>query len=264
MTGTDRPLVRVDRHDDGVLGVVTIDRPEALNALNEAVLRELSAAIRRLVREGARILVITGAGEKAFVAGADIAAMKGLGRSRAADFARRGQRVLEQVAQFPGVSIAAVGGWALGGGMELAMACDLILCDEGARFGQPEVNLGVIPGFGGTQRLVRLVGAQRARELILSGRTVNADEAVRIGLALQALPRGTVLEAALQLGRTIAGKGPRAVQLAKRAIALAGNLSIELGLQEEADLFALCFDTQDQKEGMAAFLEKRPPRFTGR
>ncbi len=259
---SDGAVVQVDWRE-GDVAVVTIDRPKALNALNAQVIHELGTAIDAIQREKIRHLIVTGAGDKAFVAGADIAAMKDMTRREAKAFSRRGQRVLHSLSIFPGVTIAAVDGYALGGGMELALACDLIVAGAKARFGQPEVNLGVIPGFGGTQRLSRLVGAQRARELILTGRMIKADEAVRLGIALEVVEAGTALPRALELASTIGSKGPRAVTLSKEAIRLAGELDIEIGLQEEAELFAQCFDTADQTEGMAAFLEKREANFTG-
>lgn len=244
------------------VALVTINRPEALNALNLAVLDALAMAVARARRDGVRVLVLTGAG-KAFVAGADIKAMKDLDRVAATDFARRGQRIIHMLTTFPGVTIAAVNGYALGGGMELAMACDLILADERAKFGQPEVKLGVIPGFGGTQRLRRLVGAMRARELVFTGRTFGAEEAVAMGLALEVAPKGTCLDVAKAMARTIEGQGPQAVRWAKRACKLSEELTIEVGLQEEANFFGRCFETADQTEGMAAFIEKRAPEFTG-
>ena len=246
--------------------ILTIDRPDALNALNQAIIRELHAELIRAEQDGIRHVVVTGAGAKAFVAGADIAAMAGMDRAEATQFARRGQRVLHLLSLYPGVTIAAVNGYALGGGMELAMACDLILAAPNAVFGQPEVNLGVIPGFGGTQRLRRRVGPQRARELILTGRNVKADEAVRIGLALRVVgeDEGSVLDAALKVCDGIGRKGPQAVRWAKQACALAEELDLEVGLQEEATFFGACFETADQDEGMSAFLEKRKPVFSGR
>ena len=240
--------------------VLTINRPEALNALDLAVLDALAAAIIQAQRDGVRHLIVTGAG-KAFVAGADIKAMADLDRATATDFARRGQRILHMLSNYRGITIAAVSGYALGGGMELAMACDLILADERAKFGQPEVRLGVIPGFGGTQRLGRLVGAMRARELIFTGRTFGAEEAARIGLILKSCPAGTVLDEAKAMTAGIEGMGPLAVRWAKRACKLSGELNIDVGLQEEADLFGRCFDTADQTEGMAAFVAKRAPAF---
>ena len=240
--------------------VLTINRPGALNALDLAVLDALGDAITQAQRDGVRHLIVTGAG-KAFVAGADIKAMVDLDRAGATEFARRGQRIIHMLTSYRGVTIAAVNGYALGGGMELAMACDLILADERAKFGQPEVKLGVIPGFGGTQRLSRLVGAMRARELIFSSRTIGAEEAVRIGLVLKAVPTGTVLDEAKAMAAGIEGMGPLAVRWAKRACKLSEELNIDVGLQEEAELFGRCFDTSDQTEGMAAFVAKRAPVF---
>ncbi|HCP46639.1 MAG TPA: hypothetical protein DIU15_11380 [Deltaproteobacteria bacterium] len=257
------PVVGVERTARGV-AVITISRPEALNALNGQVIQELGQALHRLAAEGVRQVVLTGAGEKAFVAGADIAAMASFNRAEATAFARRGQRVLNQLSLYPGVTIAAVNGFALGGGMELAMACDLILASENAKFGQPEVNLGVIPGFGGTQRLSRLIGPQRARELIFTGRTFDAQEAVSLGLALRATPRGGVVDAALEIAHTIASKGPRAIELAKLSCANGERFDLAIGLQEEAEFFGQCFETSDQSEGMSAFLEKRSPMFAGK
>lgn len=251
-------VVQLDRR--GAVGVLTVNRPEALNALNGAVLDGLDQALDAL--GDAAALVLTGAGPKAFVAGADIAAMRELDHGGAASFARRGQAVLSRLEQLPIPVIAAVNGFALGGGCELAMACDLILAAPNALFGQPEVKLGVIPGFGGTQRLVRRVGEMRAKELIFSARTVKAEEAVALGLALRVAD--PVLDAAVALGEEIARMGPVAVRLAKKAIAAASDVPLGEGLHLEAEMFGLCFDTADQKEGMAAFLEKRKAAFTGR
>ena len=255
-------LVTAEEQGPSVV-VLRINRPEALNALNEAVLSALGEAIGREQAKQTRVVVLTGAGDKAFVAGADIAQMSSFGRAEATQFSRFGQRVFNMLTLYRGVTIAAVNGFALGGGMEMAMACDLILVDEKARLGQPEVSLGVIPGFGGTQRLVRLVGAHRARELIFTGRTIKADEAVQLGIALKSCPEGTVLEEALSLARTISDKGPVAIRLAKQSCANGERFDPAIGFQEEADLFGKCFDTQDQREGMVAFLEKRPAQFQG-
>jgi len=257
-------FVEVTDHG-GHTRVLTINRPDALNALNHDVIRALHAALQQAEAAGVQHLVVTGAGTKAFVAGADIAAMSKMDRAEATQFARWGQRVLHLLTLYPGVTIAAVNGYALGGGMELAMGCDLILAAPNAVFGQPEVNLGVIPGFGGTQRLRRRVGPQRARELILTGRNVKAEEAVTLGLALRvvSLDEGSVLDGALKLCDTLGRKGPQAVRWAKKACALAEELDLEVGLQEEAAFFGACFETVDQTEGMAAFLEKRKPVFVG-
>lgn len=262
MATTD--LILVTEHGEHTR-VFTINRPDALNALNLQVIDQLRRELAVAEKAGTRHIVVTGAGTRAFVAGADIGAMAEMDRGAATQFARRGQRVLHLLTLYPGITVAAVNGYALGGGMELAMACDLILAGPRAVFGQPEVNLGVIPGFGGTQRLRRRVGPQRAREMILTGRNVKAEEAVQMGLALRVVPEdeGTVLEAALELCGRLERKGPQAVLRAKRACALAEELDLEVGLQEEAGLFGACFDTADQTEGMAAFLEKRKPAFRG-
>ncbi len=259
---SEEALVLVESHGDAV-AIVTINRPKALNALNPAVLTALGEILERLKEDGVRIVIVTGAG-KAFVAGADIKAMRDLDRGGANHLARYGQRILHLLARYPGVTIAAVNGFALGGGMELAMACDLIVAGGRARFGQPEVKLGVIPGFGGTQRLGRLVGAMRARELVFTGRMFGADEAVRIGLALENTGETPALDRAKELADTIGSMGPQAVRYAKRACMQAESLGIEVGLQEEAEFFGRCFDTADQTEGMTAFIEKRDPDFQGR
>ena len=252
--------VRIERIDH--VAVITIDRPKALNALNPATLAALDAAIDQV--GDARAVVITGGGEKAFVAGADISVMAKLSAIEAGQFAAMGQRVFDRLEALPMPVIAAVNGFALGGGCELALACDLVLAAPNAVFGQPEVKLGVIPGFGGTQRLVRRVGTMRARELCFSARNVKADEAVAIGLALRVVTEGSVRDAALALANQIAAQGPVAVRLAKRAILDGDGADLRVGLAGERTLFALCFATDDQKEGMAAFLEKRAAAFTGR
>ncbi len=251
-------FVRTERRGAALL--VTIDRPKALNALNLQVLEELSEVLDDV--GDARALVLTGGGEKAFVAGADIAAMAELDTLTAHGFAAFGQAVLNKLEELPIPTIAAVNGFALGGGCELAMACDITLASRTAMFGQPEVKLGVIPGFGGTQRLVRRVGSQRARELCFTGRNVKVDEAVQIGLALRVCE--SVVDEALAMAGQIAANGPVAVQLCKRAILDNDGQPLGAALISERQLFGLCFATQDQKEGMAAFLGKRKAEFTGR
>lgn len=246
-------------HRDGI-AILTINRPAALNAINAAVLADLAAAVGQ--RGDARALVITGAGPKAFVAGADISEMRALDNAGANAFARRGQAVFRSLEELPIPVIAAVNGFALGGGCELALACDLVLAAPNAVFGQPEVKLGVIPGFGGTQRLVRRVGEMRARELTFTGRNVKAEEAVAIGLALRIAD--PVLDAAIALANDIVAVGPVAVNLAKKALGVALDVELRAGLTIEAELFGLCFDTEDQKEGMAAFLERRKASFAGK
>ena len=247
----------------GLVGVIELDRPKALNAINPQMVADLGTLLGALEGRGLRALVLTGAGKRAFAAGADIKAMAGLSAVEAERFAQQGQRVLAGLEHFPAPTIAAVNGFALGGGCELAMCCDLILAGPNASFGQPEVKLGVIPGFGGTQRLVRRVGRQRALELMLTGRTVKAEEAVRLGLAL-AVSEESVLEDALDLARRIAANGPVAVRLVKRAVHETDRLDLAAGLAAEASLFGLCFSTEDQREGMAAFVERRPAAFRGR
>ncbi len=248
----------------GKVLVVTINRVSALNALNADVLDGLDAACGdAALLNGAVAVVLTGAGPKAFVAGADIAAMSTLDAEGARAFAERGQRVFDRLAALPVPVIAAVNGFALGGGCELALACDLVLAAPNAVFGQPEVKLGVIPGFGGTQRLVRRIGAMKAAELCFTGRNVKADEAVSLGLALRVVADQPVLDAALALAEQIGAMGPVAVRLCKQAVNAATDADLRGGLLLERDLFALCFSTADQKEGMAAFLQKRPAAFSG-
>lgn len=249
---------------EGAVAVITIQRPQALNAINQAVLDGLDAALTSVAGdEGIRAVVLTGAGEKAFVAGADIGAMKSLTAVEAERFAGRGQAVLDRVAKLGVPVIAAINGFALGGGCELAMACDILIASSKARFGQPEVKLGVIPGFGGTQRLLRRVGLSNALDLCLTGRMIGADEALRMGLVSQVV-EGDVRELAVQMAQGIAALGPVAVRLCKRAIHENADGALESAEAAERTLFGLCFATNDQTEGMAAFLEKRAAEFQGR
>lgn len=248
---------------DGGVHVAKVNRPGALNALDRAVLDALDVVVAAVRADaGARALVIAGEGGKAFVAGADIAAMAAMAPLDAEAFSAAGQGVFDRIAALPVPVIAAVGGFALGGGCELALACDLVVAGPKATFGQPEVKLGVIPGFGGTQRLVRRVGVGRALDLCLTGRMVKVDEAAAIGL-VERVVDGDVLEAALGLAREIAAMGPVAVRLCKRAIYEGKDADLGAALLGERSMFALCFSTADQKEGMAAFLERRAARFTG-
>lgn len=248
---------------DGV-AVVTINRPAALNALNREVLDELAAAFAELeTNEDVACVILTGSGSKAFVAGADIAEMQALDAVSAEHFAKRGHAILNTIESFPKPVIAAVNGFALGGGCELAMACDIRIAAENARFGQPEVNLGVIPGFGGTLRLARLVGKGRAKELIFTGDMIDAQEAYRIGLANKIVPAEELLAKARSMATKIASKGPVAVRFAKESVDNGLEMDQDRAGRFEASLFGLCFATTDQKEGMQAFLEKRPAKFTG-
>ena len=249
---------------DGI-ATVTVNRPRALNALNEKTLGELLASFEGLEADPSiRAVILTGAGEKAFVAGADIAAMKDLDVVAARNFALLGHQVMNVIEHLSKPVIAAVNGFALGGGCELALACDIRLAGDNARFGQPEVNLGVIPGFGGTQRLPRLIGKGRAKELLFTGDMIDAGEALRLGLVNRVVPPGELLGAARDLATKITGKGAFAVALCKEAVNNGLEMDIDKACRFEADHFALCFATADQKEGMGAFLEKRPANFSGR
>ncbi len=245
--------------------VLTINRPKVLNALNGPTIQELGEAIDLVaVDANARALLLTGAGDKAFVAGADISQMRDYSPLEARGWAQSTMSVFRRLELLPCPTIGVVNGYALGGGCELAMSCDFILAGERAVFGQPEVNLGVTPGFGGTQRLSRLVGRAMALELIVTGRQIKAQEALTIGLVNHVYPDDELMERALDMGRLIASKGPVAVRLAKEAIQRGQDLDLENACLLESEIFALCFASDDQSEGMAAFLERRQAVFEGR
>jgi enoyl-CoA hydratase len=245
--------------------VLTITRPEKLNALNRAMLAALAARLDALARdETLRVLIITGAGPKAFVAGADISEFEGLTPDAATRYARDGQLVLDRLEALPVPTIAAINGYALGGGCELALACTFRVMAETARLGLPETSLGLIPGFGGTQRLARAIGRQQALELILTGRQVDAAEAVRLGLVLRAVPADQVMEAAQALGDQLAARAPLALRYAREAVAAGLDRPLADGLAVEARLFGLAAASADMREGVRAFLEKRHASFTGR
>ncbi|MCC6531221.1 MAG: enoyl-CoA hydratase/isomerase family protein [Burkholderiales bacterium] len=245
--------------------LLTVNRPKALNALNAETLDEIAAALARVGQDpAARVLLVTGAGDKAFVAGADIAQMQAFDSARAQAFSERGNRTFRAIELLPVPAIALVNGYALGGGCELAMACDWAIASERALFGQPEVNLGVVAGFGGTQRLPRLVGRSLAMELLTTGRLVKADEALRIGLVTQVVAPEQLRDKGLELARTIAAKGPAAVRLTKQIVQRGQDMDLVNACQQEAFAFGLCCATEDQKEGMQAFLDKRPAKFHGR
>ena len=245
--------------------LLTVNRPKALNALNAATLDEIAAAIAKIgADDNVRVLLVTGAGDKAFVAGADISAMKEMTIEQAREFSEKGMRVMHALEALPVPVIALVNGYALGGGCELALACDWILAAENAAFGQPEVSLGIPPGFGGTQRLPRRIGTARALEVLTSARQVKAAEAVAMGLANQVYPASELKGKGLEMARMIASKGPVAVRLAKQAVQRGANLDLFAACALETELFAQAFTTQDRKEGMTAFLEKRPPKFQNR
>ena len=245
--------------------LLTVNRPKALNALDAATLDEIAAAVAKVAADdAARVLLVTGAGDKAFVAGADIAGMQEMTIEKAREFSEKGMNVMHALEALPAPVIALVNGYCLGGGCELALACDWILASDTAVFGQPEVNLGILPGFGGTQRLPRKLGPARALELLTTGRQVKADEALRIGLANHVCPAVELSAKGLELARMIASKGPAAVRLIKQAVQRGGNLDLYTACSLETDLFTRAFATLDQKEGMCAFLEKRPAKFTGK
>jgi len=244
------------------IAAITINRPSAMNAMTPATLDELAEAVRRV--NGApevRAAILTGAGTKAFMAGADIAAMRDMTPAQARDLARQAHQIYADIERSPKTFIAAVNGYALGGGCELAMACDIRLASENAKFGQPEINIGIIPGFGGTQRLPRLVGKGRALEMILTGEMIDAREAHRIGLVNRVVTQEELPEEARRLARAIAAKGMVAVGLCKEAVNNGLNMELAKACAYEAELFAHSFSTADQKEGMSAFLEKRPAVF---
>ena len=253
---------------DGAVGTITINRPRALNALNSTVLRELARAASELCDPArgtpARALILTGAGEKAFAAGADIAEMASMSAWAGQEFSALGHRAMAALEALPCATIAAINGFALGGGLELAMSCDLIYCAETAKLGQPEVNLGVTPGFGGSQRLSRLVGKSRAKELIFTGEPIDAARALQIGLVLEVLPKDQLLAHCRAVAARIATKGPLAVAMSKQLIERGFDQPLAAANHLEAQAFGLLFDTADRREGMKAFVEKRPPVFTGR
>lgn len=245
--------------------LLTVNRPKALNALNPATIAEIGQAVAQVAADpGARVLLVTGAGDKAFVAGADISAMQNFSAVEAKEFSLQGLRVFRSLENLPVPVIAVVNGYCLGGGCELAMSCDWILASDKALFGQPEVNLGVTPGFGGTQRLTRLVGRALALELITTARNLKADEALAVGLATHVYPTEALREEAFKMARAIASKGPVAIRLAKETIQRGQDLDLDNACVLESDAFALCFTTGDQKEGMTAFLEKRKANFSGK
>ena len=245
--------------EKGLVGVITINRPKVLNALCSQVLDELNEVLDSIDTKKLRCLVVTGAGEKSFVAGADISEMSTLNKEQGETFGKKGNDVFLKLEAFPLPTVAAVNGFALGGGCELAMACDIRYCSENAMFGQPEVGLGITPGFGGTQRLARIVGTGMAKELVFSARNIKAPEALRIGLVNAVLPAEELMPAVMKLANRIAGNAPIAVQAAKKAMTEGISLPISQAVVCEEKAFGSCFATEDQKEGMGAFLEKRKP-----
>lgn len=246
------------------IAVLTINNPP-VNALSAQVLDELEEALNHLAgREDVRVLIVTGAGDRAFAAGADIRRIHELDAVSGVDFARRGQEVFNKLEDLPIPSIAAVNGVALGGGCELALACDLRVAAENATFGQPEVNLGLMPGYGGSQRLPRVVGLGLAKEMIFTGEPVSAQEAYRIGLVNRVVPKGQAVEGAKELAQKIVKKAPLGVKFAKKAVDWGRETSSRQGMALEAQLFGQLCGTEDAKEGTGAFLEKRTPVFRGK
>jgi enoyl-CoA hydratase len=248
---------------EGFVATLTVNRPKSLNALNAKTLREMTGAVREIADQS-RALILTGAGDKAFVAGADIAEMAPMTPWSAREFSELGHVLTALLEDIPCATIAAVNGYALGGGLELAVACDMIYASENAKLGLPEVTLGVTPGFGGTQRLVRLVGKLRAKEIIFTGEMVDAQTAARIGLVNSVVPQQELLDHCKKVAEKIAQRGPLAIGRAKRLVERGYDMPLRAANRQEAETFALLFDTQDRAEGMKAFLEKRPARFVGR
>lgn len=248
---------------DGKIGIIKINRPEALNALNSDVLMDLDKAIDDVaLNDAIEVIIITGEG-KAFVAGADIAQMKDLSFEEGRKFGNLGQKVFRKIEKLEKPTIAAVNGFALGGGCELAMCCDIRIASEKSKFGQPEVGLGIIPGFSGTQRLPRLVGVAKAKELIFTGDVISAREAEHISLVNKTVEPEVLMDEAKKMAEKILKNAPLAVKYANFAIKLGAEVDIDTGIGIEADLFGMCFASKDQKEGMTAFLEKRKPDYKG-
>lgn len=244
------------------IAIVTLNRPDKLNALNAQTISNLDSAFDHIKNdEEIDIVILTGSGEKAFVAGADISELNKLDMIKAKEFAEKGQEVFNKIENLDKPVIAAINGFALGGGCELALACHIRLASENAKFGQPEVNLGVIPGYGGTQRLARLINTGRAMEYILSADMIDANEAYRIGLVNKVYSQSELMERAIEMAHKITAKGQQAVRLAMKAVNAVNQMPLKEGLKFEASLFALCCGTEDFKEGTSAFLEKRKPLF---
>lgn len=250
-------------HDGGVTRL-TLNRPKQLNALNQQLFRELEQILDQVAEDPAvRVVVITGAGERAFAAGADIREFEAMGPVEALEFSRNTQRVLRKLETLPKPTIAAVNGFALGGGCELMMACDIAYAADSAKIGQPEITLGIIPGGGGTQRLPRLLGKQKAKELVLTGEALSAEEAHRLGLVSKVVPAADLMAEVQTLCGKLLSKGAVALRMAKEAIELGSETDLAAGMEIEAKSWSVCFTTQDRLEGVKAFLEKRKPNFQG-
>lgn len=247
------------------IGIVTINRPEALNALNGDVYNELYELFQEIEGDqDVRVVILTGSGERAFVAGADIAEMQPQNSIEINGFIGKARKASDRIYTLSKPVIAAITGFALGGGLELAMCCDLRVASEKARFGQPEINLGIIPGAGGTQRLTQLIGMTKAKELVYTGDMIDANTAFTIGLVNKVVPLDSLMTEAKGLARKLLSKSSIALSLAKKAVTYGAAMSLPSGLDLEAQCFALCFATEDQKEGMQAFIQKRKPEFKGK
>jgi enoyl-CoA hydratase len=250
---------------EGEIGILMINRPKALNALNMETLREIQMGIQEVKNHSdIKVLIITGAGEKAFIAGADISEMRGMNSIEALNFSKLGHLTLKMIEDLDRPVLAAVNGFALGGGTELALACDFIYASENAKFGLPEVTLGIFPGFGGTQRLPRLIGKGKAKELIMTGKMISSQEAFALGIANRVFPQSSLMEETKKVASQIAGNGAVAVRLAKMAVNAGFNMELTEACSLESYAFSLGFTTEDQKEGMTAFLEKRKPNYKGK
>lgn len=247
------------------IAVVTINRPDKMNALNSVVMNELKEVFTQLKdNDSVSVIILTGSGQKAFVAGADISELNKLNMIQGKEFSEKGQAVFNLIEQMNKPVIAAVNGFALGGGCELALSCHIRIASDNAKFGQPEVNLGIIPGYGGTQRLTRLINSGRAMEYILTGDMIDSAEALRIGLVNRVFSQAELLDKAFEMANKIASKAQQAIRLAVKAVNICDEVSAAEGQNYEASLFALCCGTEDVKEGTAAFLEKRKPAFKNR
>ncbi len=246
------------------VGILTFNRPKALNALNSETLDELEDVVKRAHCDDAvRVLVLTGAGDRAFVAGADITGFPAMNGLQARLFAERGQGIFFDIENLPKPAIACVNGFALGGGCELAMSCDFIYASDKAKFGQPEVNLGLIPGFGGTQRLMRLIGRAKAKELCMTGEIIDAQQAKELGLAAKVFPADQLIEETMKVARALATKSPGVLRSVKKVVDAGADIDLRNGCALEAESFGVCFGTEDMREGVSAFLEKRKPEFKG-
>ena len=257
-------FINFEKEDSGV-GILAINRPKALNALNWDTLKDLGSFVENdLPKEELRVLIITGEGDKAFVAGADIAQMSEMSGSEFKEYVDYAHKIYNLIENAPYPSIAAVNGYALGGGCELALACDIRIASEKAKLGFPEVKLGIFPGWGGSQRITRIMGNAKAKELIFTGEMVSAEEALRFGLVERVVPHEVIMKEAKELAESIAKRAPLAVSAAKKAINKGSEMDLDKALDLEKELIISCFDTNDRAEGMKAFLEKRDPDFKGK